>query len=101
MIYLASYDKYLQGLADTDSNLIGIGRVHLVCLPWLIAVVLVRPVFEMLGLGGVPGTVAGTAISIALLVGLFWSGFRYVSYRSRRRDAEQRSDQERGTNKLL
>lgn len=92
---LASYDRYLQRLADTDSNLVGIGRIHLVCLPWFVAVLLVRPVFEVLGWGGLSGMIAGTAISVVLLIGLLWSGFKYVAYRTRRRNSEPRSPSEK------
>ena len=89
MNYFVSYDRYLRRLADADGNLVSLGRVHLVCLPWFVAIILVRPAFALAGWGGAAGTLAGTALSVALLAGLLWSGARYLVHRARRRNADR------------
>lgn len=86
MRYLKLYDDYIKRLANrgrsTGIGSVGIGSILLVTVPFLIAIVLVSAVFDTFGRGGAVIFWLRLAISIFLLIGLFYSGFRFVYYRN-------------------
>lgn len=83
MRYLKMYDNYLKRLAESGGRLSGAWSVNLVCLPYLVAALFVSGLFHASG-GGVVGYVLTIAISLCLLVGCFWAGFRFIYHSSRR-----------------
>jgi len=82
------YDRYLERTAKSGTRVSGIGRVHLILVPFFAAIVLVVSVFDAFGLHGPVATPFEGVVCVALLVGLFYSGFRFIYWSSRRASDE-------------
>lgn len=90
MKYLQAYDLFLKRLAQDGAQkpgiaAVGFGPILLVTIPFFAAIVIVRTIFGALGWTGTLGATLQILISMALLIALFYSGFRVVYYRARRR----------------
>ena len=90
MKYLQAYDLYLKRLGQADAQKpgiasVGFGPILLSTVPFFVAIVFVTAVFPALGWTGPLGTTLKFIISLALLIALFYSGFRVVHYRAQSR----------------
>jgi hypothetical protein len=78
MSYWARYDRYLQEQAKTSPLKRISGRLHSVMLPYFLAILAFRAVFEATGRRGPIGfSVYGLATVLAL-VGLVYAGSRFI-----------------------
>jgi predicted exporter len=78
------YDDYLKGLAEGETRFSGMWRVHIVVLPFLLAILCVLGLFDALGWNGPVGFFSKIGLSVCLLIGLLYSGFRFVFFSNRR-----------------
>ncbi|MFZ0266601.1 hypothetical protein [Caulobacter sp.] len=90
MNYLQAYDLYLKRLAEDGARkpgvaMIGLGPILLVTMPFYVAIILVMAIFGALGWTGPWGLTLKILISMALLIALFASGFRFVYHRTQSR----------------
>jgi hypothetical protein len=88
--YLQAYDSHLKRLGQSGAQkpgiaAVGFGPILLVTIPFGVATVIVTATFAALGWTGPLGTTLKLLISLALLVALFYSGFRVVHYRAQSR----------------
>jgi hypothetical protein len=84
--YLQAYDLYLKRLAEDGARkpgvaMIGLGPILLVTMPFYVAIILIPAIFGALGWTGPLGFTLKISISVALLMGLLYSGFRFVYLR--------------------
>lgn len=90
MKYLRAYDLYLKRLGQGGAQKpgiasVGFGPILLVTVPFYVAIVIVTAIFPVLGWTSPIGTTLKLLISLALLIALFYSGFRVVHYRAQSR----------------
>lgn len=94
MKYLQAYDLYLKRLGQGGGaqkpgiTAAGLGPILLVTVPFYVAILIVTAIFPVLGWTGPLGTALKLVISLALLIALFYSGFRVVHYRAQSRKAK-------------
>ena len=85
--YLKAYDLYLKRLGQAGANEpgiagVGLGPILLSTVPFFLAIVLATAAFPAFGWTGPSGFWLKLLVLMALLFGLFYSGFRVVHYRS-------------------
>ena len=90
--WLAAYDRYLKAQAEQGGSGASAARVHLVCLPYLLATIIVGLAFDAFSLRGAVTLPLRAILQLLFLIGLFVSGVRYLRYSHRYR---QRLKEER------
>lgn len=88
MNILRKYDKFIKDMAyggqkPSGLGMIGTGPILALTVPFFAAIVLVSAIFDALGLVGV-WWIFRICISLLLLAGLFYSGYKFVYYRDKR-----------------
>jgi hypothetical protein len=79
------YEKYLEGLSLSGGRSGGLGLIHVVVLPFFLPIVVAPAMFDAFGWTGPVGFWAKLILSSALLIGLVYSGGRFIWYRHRNR----------------
>lgn len=97
MRFWTSYDQYLQRLAADSvrlertgkrtSMLRSTGGVHIVCLPFFLLILVIPAVFDAMGWDRGAGWVLKILISVLLLVGMLYAGFRYMALKAQAKRA--------------
>jgi hypothetical protein len=89
MKYLEPYNNYLKRLAQAGTQTaglgsIGFGPIIIAVAPFSVAIFIQSSIIAAFGSGGPVTSASMDAITLILLIGLFYSGFKVVSYRSER-----------------
>lgn len=82
------YDELIKSIAYSDPKpsgvrMIGSGPILAIIVPFFAAIVIVSAIFNVLGLAGA-WWIFRIFLSLLLLFGLFYSGYRFVYYRDKR-----------------